>query len=115
MFRCAAASQDILDFCVRELDKLAFSGLCEPAVGVVGVGVVGVKLGIRDSALRICECTALNRRRQFGTQRINSDGGNYVGVRPGNWVLRAELMSHFWLNCDCRDLGLFFGVLAELI
>ena len=30
-------------------------------------------------------------------------------------VLRAELWSHFWPNCDCRDLGHFFGVLAELI
>ena len=32
-----------------------------------------------------------------------------------NYVLRAELWSHFWPNCDCRDLGYFFGVLAELL
>ena len=30
-------------------------------------------------------------------------------------VLRAELWSHFWPNCDGRDLGVFFEVLAELI
>ena len=29
-------------------------------------------------------------------------------------LLRAELRSHFWPNCDGRDLGLVFGVLAEL-
>lgn len=32
-----------------------------------------------------------------------------------NYLLRAELWSHFWPNCDGRDLGVFFEVLAELI
>ena len=29
-------------------------------------------------------------------------------------LLRAELWSEFWPNCNCRDLGLFWRVLAEL-
>jgi hypothetical protein len=30
-------------------------------------------------------------------------------------LLRAELWSHLWPNCECRDLGLSGGVLAELL
>ena len=30
-------------------------------------------------------------------------------------VLRAELWSYFWPNCDCRNLEVFLGVLADLL
>ena len=32
-----------------------------------------------------------------------------------NYLLRAELLSLFWPNCDCREFGPFSGVLAELL
>ena len=49
-------------------------------------------------------------------QRCQEPGKEKVsGTDNLAYVLRAELWSHFWPNCDGRDLGLFFGVLAELL
>jgi hypothetical protein len=30
-------------------------------------------------------------------------------------VLRAELWSYFWPNCDCMEFGVLEGVLTELL
>ena len=50
--------------------------------------------------------------RQAGkTSRANINGVKNIKGE----MLRAELWSHFWPNCDGRDLGHFFGVLAELL
>ena len=36
-------------------------------------------------------------------------------AEDARYMLLAELLSHFWPNCDCTEFGLFSRLLAELL
>ena len=82
-------------------------------------GWVGERVNLFDTQHPECLSTGGEWLRLIASDDVRDATIVLVGVledvlNTSGQVLRAELWSHFWPNCDGRDLGLFFGVLAEL-